>query len=74
MAIIKAANEVRFKPTPQINMINKVPPTEKSNELPTNIPARDPITIKMITITINRDSIKFKIKPLFASCAILFSG
>ena len=37
-------------------------------------PARDPITIKIITITINNDSIKFKIKPLFASSAILFSG
>ena len=39
IAIIKAANEVRFKPTPQINMINKVPPTENNNELPTNTPA-----------------------------------
>ncbi len=74
IAIMKAASDVRFNPTPQTNMISNVPPTEKSNELPTSIPARDPITRKIITITINKDSIRFRINPLFASLAILFSG
>ena len=47
---------------------------EKSKELPISIPARDPITTKIIRITITNDSIKFRIKPLFASSAILSSG
>ena len=74
MAIIKAAKEVLFNPTPINCMISIVPPIEKINEEPISNPARVPITSKIIKITITTDSTRFNRKPLFASRAISFSG
>ena len=74
IAIIKAASDVRFNPTPINCMISIVPPIEKINEEPISNPARVPITSKIIKITITTDSTKFNKKPLFASRAISFSG
>ena len=74
IAIIKAASDVRFNPTPINCIISIVPPIEKINEEPINNPARVPITSKIIKITITTDSTRFNRKPLFASRAISFSG
>ena len=74
MAIIKAAKEVLFNPTPINCMINSVPPIQNINELPIRIPARRLRLCMLAQVTITTDSIRFRIKPLFASRAIWSSG
>ena len=74
MAIIKPASDVRFSPTPSSDITSKVPPMEKINDDPISIPALNPITNMIITITISSDSTRFRINPLLASLAITFSG